>query len=788
MRDNHAIAAVRGTSKACDRTPRECMPLADAAASSLAVAPAAGGPMRPTSPISSVWPASRAGLFQRMGLRVLAVVALAAPAGMGCDDGGGSGDEDTADSQDTDVISPDPKCDGERNGTVCDDDNACTDDDKCIQEVCRGAQLTCDDGNSCTDDACDLALGCVNAPNADVCDDGDQCTFQDRCDAGSCGGTPTSDIACNDGNPCTSLDTCVAGSCEGTTVVCDDDNACTDDSCDSSHPLANAATGCVHVENTDPCDDGNSCSVGDICTAGACASGTDIGSGPCDDGNACTITDVCNAVGTCVGVTSDCDDSDVCTIDSCDPQFGCRNAPNEGERCDDNSLCTLEDTCDDDGVCVGVAKPCQGDDACLVGTCNLANGGCQDVVLDCDDSNPCTTDSCDPGSGCVNAFNSDPCNDDDACTTGDSCRQGSCGGDVVMCDESQDSDCRANLCDPVTGQCKMSNYDGSLCNDGMLCTNSDTCIGGACIGITVTCIDGDPCTVDSCVEMSGECLHEPIPPENCESLALDRSNAYRALIDLPLLRDHEAIIDAATAHCEYYVANPGPFDGGLSPHNEQDGLDGYTGAGFGERMRTAGYTGQPLFEIMAFVDDPIISVDEWVATLYHRIPYVVPNAYEMGYGAAREGGRACDTIDFGSNPVSDPEWEGLIIPFPPEGHAGVPTSWDGAENPQPPLPNPYPSGPILTVTFGSQTGSPAVRITDSDIHGPDGPIPHTANDESGDADLCCGVVTFYPNAPIAPFQTYTVAFDYTLNGQPGTYEWSFTTGGAGYPYFLPAVQ
>jgi hypothetical protein len=46
----------------------------------------------------------------------------------------------------------------------------------------------------------------------------------------------------------------------GGSLDCDDGNACTDDSCDSSLPW-----GCVHVNSDGTCDDGNACTVGDHC-------------------------------------------------------------------------------------------------------------------------------------------------------------------------------------------------------------------------------------------------------------------------------------------------------------------------------------------------------------------------------------------------------------------------------------------------------------------------------------------------------------------------------------------
>ena len=717
---------------------------------------------------------------------VTAWAALAA-IGFGCG-GDASGGADTAadtSPEDTADAVVDPQCIGVRTGDPCDDGNPCTSGERCIDEVCRGALVSCNDDDPCTDDSCDPVAGCVNTPNTAGCDDGNACTTSDKCAAGVCAGRPASNLACNDGDPCTKSDVCTEGVCAGTLNDCNDLNPCTQDFCDITHPDAVQGTGCVHEAVTGSCDDTNPCTVSDACVDGTCQGAVNVG-GACSDGDLCTTGETCKADGSCGnGAPVQCVDSNPCTEDLCDSQQGCRFPPDVGKSCDDSDKCTTSDLCDADGACAGTPKPCQPADQCKDGTCDAGTGECVVVTRDCDDHNPCTDDSCDSSVGCRHDNNSDGCDDASLCTSGDHCAGGLCIGTPLACDVSQDTVCRENTCNPTTGGCEMEFFNGTLCDDGVLCTNTDVCASGECVGIPVSCADGDPCTRDFCDEGSGTCDFEQLSEEECGDLSLERANQYRALLELPLLLNNEFIIQAATAHCEYYVNNAAPYDAGLSPHNEQVGLPGYTGAGFGERLVAAGFTGTPMFEVMAFLNDPVRSVDEWVATLYHRIPFIVPQTLEMGYGAAQKAFRECDTIDFGQNPAGDDAWEGLILPFPIDGMTGVPTMWDGAESPQPPLPNPYPSGPILTVTFAAKGSYPGVSIVDSDIQGPNGPVPHVANSPGTDSDLCCGIITLYPLAPLETFTTYTVIVDYSRNGVPGTFSWSFTTGPGTSQLFLP---
>ena len=240
----------------------------------------------------------------------------------------------------------------------------------------------CDDGDPCTDNACVPGTGCVKTNNSASCSDGSACTDGDVCETGACVPGPLLD--------------------------CSDGNLCTNDVCD---PIG----GCSNPDNSDPCDDGSVCSVGDFCGAGSCVPGPPLdcsdgnictddlcdaiggcsnpdNSNLCEDGSACTEGDVCSG-GSCLsGPPRDCADSNECTDDSCNPASGCVHT-------DNNDPCDVSDPCTTGGACSG--------------------GSCSSVPIDCNDSNPCTNDSC-AGGVCNNAFNSAQCDDGDACTT-DSC-------------------------------------------------------------------------------------------------------------------------------------------------------------------------------------------------------------------------------------------------------------------------------------------------------------------------------------------------------------------------------
>jgi hypothetical protein len=395
-----------------------------------------------------------------------------------------------------DPLSGDCSSAPDHEGIACDDGDGCTIGETCTEGECGGGgPLNCNDGNVCTDDLCDAVAGCQYNPNDNGCQDGSICTVGDACSEGDClagkalecdDDNPCTDDTCNpesgcvytpnqgactDNNPCTSGDHCEAGKCVPAQMLdCDDQNPCTDDSCDAN-------LGCIHDQNE----------------------------APCDDGNECTSKDVCD-MGWCLGVQVSCDDGNTCTNDSCDPKGGCQYENNE-IFCSDGSVCTSGDQCQG-GECVG-------------------------EELDCDDENLCTDDTCGAEFGCLHKLNSAACDDGDVCTANDHCQGGQCaGGDGVICNDEIDcttdsceapggctfvpkdlgcndgNNCTDDVCDPNDGCVHTLNE--APCEDGNPCTEQDACNAGICVGgPQATCDDGNVCTEGSCDGDAG-CLYTPV--------------------------------------------------------------------------------------------------------------------------------------------------------------------------------------------------------------------------------------------------------------------------------------
>jgi len=214
--------------------------------------------------------------------------------------------------------------------------------------------------------------------------------------------------------------------CAGTPNAgdCDDSDLCTDDFC-------SVGLGCINPANSDPCNDDNDCTTGDICSyvgdddrIPLCAGTNEPDGTSCNDGIFCNGDDTClggiceHSGDPCVPSTplcieetdecvefecadnEDCDDENACTDDFCNlANNQCVFTPNDANTCNDNNACSENDICVS-GVCLGGNS------------------------LDCDDDNVCTDDSCDAVAGCVYTNNNAPCDDNLYCTEVDTCVAG----------------------------------------------------------------------------------------------------------------------------------------------------------------------------------------------------------------------------------------------------------------------------------------------------------------------------------------------------------------------------
>ena len=272
-------------------------------------------------------------------------------------------------------------------------------------------------------------------------------------------------------------------------TACGDENVVTADT-----STADTSTADTTVEDTgpaDPCDgkaDGESC----------------------DDGDPCTLDDVCSA-GACVGGSNDpCESDSTCQTGTCVPGEGCKY-----ENADDGTECSV--TCFEEATCIAGECKANADTAVVCASPEEAGNPCLEE-LQCDlETGECTVEIFKPeGTSCDddgNLCSKESCSADGECVS---------TGDVENCSQqSSDFPCLKWACDAKDGTCKDTGFIGEVsCDDGNACTKNDTCsedeFGIAeCVGEAIPVDDGNPCTDDYCKD--GEFFHDFLAGASCET-------------------------------------------------------------------------------------------------------------------------------------------------------------------------------------------------------------------------------------------------------------------------------
>ncbi|MGC4114600.1 MAG: MYXO-CTERM sorting domain-containing protein [Myxococcales bacterium] len=149
----------------------------------------------------------------------------------------------------------------------------------------------------------------------------------------------------------------------------------------------------------------------------------------------------------------------------------CWQAPKCGSLACDEAAKTCQPTVTD-------SKSCLIDLACYA----TAEANPANVCQKCDSARPTEWSAA-----------SGACDDGDACTAGDTCQSGRCVGTTKDC-SAQAGRCKSATCDPVSGACVTTVLaDGTSCDDQDACTTGDTCRAGVCEAGTRTCSSGCGC-------------------------------------------------------------------------------------------------------------------------------------------------------------------------------------------------------------------------------------------------------------------------------------------------------
>ncbi|MDD5306209.1 MAG: integrin alpha [Deltaproteobacteria bacterium] len=270
-----------------------------------------------------------------------------------------------------------------RQGLECDDGEPCTYGDRCSGDVCQGTSITCQ-SDACMARSCDGTASCAETPKPDTTSCGEQPCPTGGCSSGSwaaydktcdvkCDGAGSCEATCDcepvEEQTCTASGCCdaacsnalgcytVAGTCSGTDT-CAANLLVIDPSCAGCGP--NGANGTCGPSGSYACTDADHAECDARTCGGTLYYCTNAGgtwawraSAACVDGDDCTYGDSCGA-GACAGVALTCDDGN-CLDRYCDGSSTCGESVLEnGEPCDDGNPLTDGDECIAGGVCAGL--------------------------------------------------------------------------------------------------------------------------------------------------------------------------------------------------------------------------------------------------------------------------------------------------------------------------------------------------------------------------------------------------------------------------------------------------
>jgi hypothetical protein len=191
--------------------------------------------------------------------------------------------------------------------------------------------------------------------------------------------------------------------------------------------IARAASSTVSfdVEIIPPAVDGTACQEGSTCASGHCVDGvccesacvgtckactvakgssadgtcTGLSDLPCNDGTSCTDGDVCEE-GVCRGKVRTCPETECQREAACEPRVGaCVPLPKaDGISCNDTNPCTVHDSCHT-GVCTGEKIACPVAECQQSAACDPRSGACVGVPVP--DGTACSRGACSSGE-CLN--------------------------------------------------------------------------------------------------------------------------------------------------------------------------------------------------------------------------------------------------------------------------------------------------------------------------------------------------------------------------------------------------
>ncbi|MBS1713413.1 MAG: CAP domain-containing protein [Armatimonadetes bacterium] len=246
------------------------------------------------------------------------------------------------------------------------------------------------------------------------------------------------------------------------------------------------------------------------------------------------------------------------------------------------------------------------------------------------------------------------------------------------------------------------------------------------------------------------------PPTEEQGFAIEVLNGFRSLHGLDAVSLDSRLVSSAESHSRAMAKSK------FLTHKEEDGAM----ADASRRSRSFGFEG-PVAELVASgMPNVPYSIASFMDAPYHRRLLLRPG--KLSFGCAETDGFVC--LVLGGTAAA-----GTVV-SPPDGSQGVPTLWDGIEEPNPVRAKgarpPY-GYPIAFYAFGRTLRDVKATFTE----GSGAAVPFHLSEPGNDPHATDSVI-LVPKAPLTPSGSYTATVQASLDGVPTTMVCHFKTGAA----------
>lgn len=259
---------------------------------------------------------------------------------------------------------------------------------------------------------------------------------------------------------------------------------------------------------------------------------------------------------------------------------------------------------------------------------------------------------------------------------------------------------------------------------------------------------------------------------------LSRLNQFRALANLPPVKEDTVFSQGDENHAQYMVMN------NIVEHSEDPSRPYYTSAG-----NTAAQSSNLMMDSSASVPDQY-AIDLWMTGPFHALWMLDPHLANVGFGSYRDiaapmqMAAALDVLRGRVYPL--PSGASFPVMWPGDHQTEPLTSFAGFESPSPlEKCSGYtaPTGIPILLQIGDGGFTP--QITQYSLFANGTPLDACEFDETKyqintipySILSMHDAVVLIPKAPLTPGVTYSVSITDAEPGNQRTYSWSFTVGG-----------